>query len=106
MTRPAAPSSAWQLLHQVFNDLFRFIGALGRELDFKQTGETPAGGRARDARGRPCEDFGDRVEHADLVKVPNLHRDVVNCSFGFREHAKHLPRGHDHLGRQRFKRRW
>ena len=32
MTRPAAPSSAWQLLHQVFNDLFRFIGALGREL--------------------------------------------------------------------------
>jgi putrescine transport system permease protein len=32
MSRPAPPSSNWTLLYQVFTDLYRYIGALGREL--------------------------------------------------------------------------
>ena len=32
MARPASHSSLWQLWHQVFTDLFRWIGVLGREL--------------------------------------------------------------------------
>jgi putrescine transport system permease protein len=32
VARPASHSSLWQLWHQVFTDLFRWIGVLGREL--------------------------------------------------------------------------